>query len=297
MDACVDLYLDHLRVERALSPNTLLAYSRDLSKLTQFMDQRGLSDPTALDIGSFSDWLVSLSRSGLSARSLARHLSAARGLIKFLAREGMVKTDPTEHAKRPRLGRHLPRTLNESEMLRLISAPDIGTLRGLRDRAMLGLAYAAGLRVSELVTLQAGDVDLQRGTLIALGKGGKRRIVPVGEQALNWLRAYLETRAASSTAKAVRGPAYLFPSPRTGPLTRQGFWKIVRSYARIAGIRGNIHPHQLRHSFATHLLLGGADLRSVQTLLGHADITTTEIYTHVTKDHVREAHRRTHPRG
>jgi integrase/recombinase XerD len=248
-----------------------------------------------------SGWLSSLANSGLGARSAARHLSAARGLMKFLLREGALSADPTEQSARPRYGRRLPRTLSEAEVLRLLEAPDTSTLRGLRDRAMLSVTYAAGLRVSELVNLTPGDVDLKRGIVSAFGKGGKRRLVPLGSITLDHLQAYLRARVELATEHSSRSKQadgnVLFPSPRGGALTRQGFWKIVGRYARGIGIRGRVYPHQLRHSFATHLLTGGADLRSVQTMLGHASVATTEIYTHVSRDHVRNAHRRSHPRA
>ncbi len=300
LDTLVDLYLDHLRVERALSANTVQAYARDLGKLVAFAEQRGVAEPRGLDLGFLSGWIGSLSKSGLGARSSARHLSAARGFVRFLLREGVLDDDPTTQTARPRFGRKLPHTLGVHDMLRLIDAPDVSTLRGQRDRAMLALAYAAGLRVSELVGLGLGDVDFERGVVAAFGKGGKRRLVPLGEIALTHLAAYLDARRARDERRPARkGPAsaVLFESPRGGPLTRQAFWKITGRYARAAGIREHVHPHQLRHSFATHLLSGGADLRSVQTLLGHADVATTEIYTHVTRDHVRRAHKRSHPRA
>jgi integrase/recombinase XerD len=301
LDTYVDLYLDHLRVERALSNHTLQAYARDLAKFVDHAAQNQIEEPTAIDLGTLSSWIASLTAAGLSARSLARHLSAARGWVKFLAREGLITTDPTQNTVRPKLGRKLPHTLSESDVRSLIAAPDITTLRGLRDRAMLGLAYACGLRVSELVRLQQSDVDLNRGFVQAFGKGQKRRLVPIGEQAIDWLRSYLETRALTD-GEARKGPpqkanTLLFPSPRGGALTRQGFWKIIGGYARGIGLQGRVHPHQLRHSFATHLLIGGADLRSVQTLLGHADITTTEIYTHVTSEHVQREYKKSHPRA
>jgi integrase/recombinase XerD len=302
LDALVDLYLDHLRVERALSPYTVAAYARDLGKLSAFAEERGVTEARRLDLGVVSAWQSSLARSGLGPRSAARHLSSLRGLMRFLLREGEITQDPTALAARPRFGRKLPHALGEHEMLRLIETPDPTTGRGLRDRAMLSVAYAAGLRVSELVRLSLGDVDFERGVVAAFGKGGKRRLVPLGEVALEHLGAYLRARADAlrddpGESLKKRHTRLLFPSPRGGALTRQGFWKIVRRYARAAGIRGNVHPHQLRHSFATHLLSGGADLRSVQTLLGHADVATTEIYTHVTRDHVRNAHKRSHPRA
>jgi integrase/recombinase XerD len=293
LDTYVDLYLDQLRVERALSPHTLLAYSRDLAKLVTHAESLGVTAPDELDLGHVSNWLASLTKAGLSARSLARHLSAARGWVKFLAREGVLHRDPTALASRPKIGRKLPKTLSERDVLSLILAPNIQTLRGLRDRAMMGLAYACGLRVSELVRLELGDVDLNRGIIAAFGKGQKRRLVPAGEQALEWLRSYLEARAQSKGSNTV----LLFPSPRGGALTRQGFWKIIGSYGRALGLRGRIYPHQMRHSFATHLLVGGADLRTVQTLLGHVDISTTEIYTHVSQEHVKKAYDKSHPRA
>lgn len=306
LDAALDFYLQHLRVERALSQNTVLAYGRDLGKLLTFAEAADVSEIEAVDLGVVSGWIREMSRAGLGPRSTARHLSAARGLCKFLMREGVLRSDPTELAARPRFGRKLPRALGESEMVTLIEAPPPDTLRGLRDRAMLSLMYAAGLRVSELVSLTVGDVDRARGIVSAFGKGKKRRLVPLGEVALDHLTAYLEARAADASAKAAakagrakldKVSAILFPSPRGGKLTRQAFWKIVGRTARGAGIRGHVHPHQLRHSFATHLLSGGADLRSVQTLLGHANVATTEIYTHVSQDRVRQAYRKAHPRA
>lgn len=304
LDAALDFYLQHLRVERALSQNTVLAYGRDLGKLMAFAEASGTSEVEQIDLGVISGWIREMSREGLGPRSTARHLSSARGLCKFLMREGVLRADPTELAARPRFGRKLPRALGETEMVTLIEAPPPDTLRGLRDRAMLSLMYAAGLRVSELISLTLGDVDRARGIVSALGKGKKRRLVPLGEVALDHLAAYLEARGAESSAKAARLGAssvkvsqLLFPSPRGGKLTRQAFWKIVGRTARGAGLRGHVHPHQLRHSFATHLLSGGADLRSVQTLLGHANVATTEIYTHVSQDRVRQAYRKAHPRA
>lgn len=304
LDAALDSYLQHLRVERALSPNTVMAYGRDLGKLVLHADGLGITELSGLDLGLISGWIRELSRAGLGPRSTARHLSAARGFCKFLMREGELRADPTELAARPRFGRKLPRALGEAEMVTLIEAPPADTLRGLRDRAMLSLMYAAGLRVSELISLTLGDVDRARGIVSAFGKGKKRRLVPLGEVALDHLAAYLEARATHAVSEARRrggSPSptsqFLFPSPRGGRLTRQAFWKIVGRTARGAGIRGHVHPHQLRHSFATHLLSGGADLRSVQTLLGHASVATTEIYTHVSQERVQQAYRKAHPRA
>lgn len=296
----VDAYLAHLRIERALSPHTVAAYGHDLAQLVAFLGSRETAGkepvrgPRDLDLGIVSDWLSHLSRSGLSSRSLARRLSALRGLVRFLLDEGLLDRDPTELAASPRLGRSLPSALAEHEVLRLLEAPDASTLRGLRDRAMLALTYAAGLRVSELVHLQLGDLDRSRGIVAPLGKGSKRRLVPVGEIALDHLDAYLDARSEESR---YAGCSLLFPGPRGRPLTRQAFWKVVRRHGRTAGVPEDVHPHSLRHSFATHLLAGGADLRSVQMLLGHVSIATTEVYTHVSNEHVRRAHAAAHPRG
>ena len=303
LDAALDFYLQHLRVERGLSQNTVLAYGRDLGKLLAFTAESGVDEVEQVDLGVVAGWIRDMSKAGLGPRSTARHLSSARGLCKFLMREGVLRADPTELAARPRFGRKLPRALGEAEMLTLIETPSPDTLRGLRDRAMLSMMYAAGLRVSELVALTVGDVDRSRGIVSALGKGKKRRLVPLGEVALDHLSAYLEARQADTKTQAKRGAKLqkiselLFPSPRGGRLTRQAFWKIVGKTARGGGLRGHVHPHQLRHSFATHLLSGGADLRSVQTLLGHSNIATTEIYTHVSQDRVRQAYRKAHPRA
>jgi integrase/recombinase XerD len=301
LDSAIDAYLDHLRVERALSPNTTVAYATDLGKLARFADARGIARAEELDLGLVTAFLAELGKQGIGPRSAARHLSSVRGLARFLVEEGVLKRDPTARAARPRLGRRLPRPLDARDMEKLIDAPEQKTLRGLRDRAMLSVAYAAGLRVSEIVGLTLGDLDLERGIVAALGKGGKRRLVPIGEVALGHLEAYLLARENDEAKRRKpnqrgRDTAVLFRSPRGGALTRQAFWKIVGRYARAAGIRG-AHPHRLRHSFATHLLTGGADLRSVQTLLGHANVATTEIYTHVSRDHVKNAHRRAHPRA
>ena len=281
-----------------------MPYARDLAKLLAFAEASEVSQVEGIDLGVVSGWIREMSRAGLGPRSTARHLSSARGLCKFLMREGVLRADPTALSARPRFGRKLPRALGESEMVTLIEAPPSDTLRGLRDRAMLSLMYAAGLRVSELVSLTLGDVDRARGVVSALGKGKKRRLVPLGEVALDHLAAYLEVREVDAAQKAARlgstSPKVsqiLFPSPRGGKLTRQAFWKIVGRTARGAWLRGHVHPHQLRHSFATHLLSGGADLRSVQTLLGHANVATTEIYTHVSQDRVRQAYRKAHPRA
>lgn len=290
----MDAYLDHLRVERGLAPNTVTSYATDLSKLTAFAESRSITDTGGVDTLLVTKFLVSLHEAGLGARSATRHLSAVRGFCRFLALERLIPADPTKDISTPRLGRKLPVFLSFDEVLRLLSAPDVTKARGRRDRAMLSLMYAAGLRVTELCLLRSSDLDKQRGFVNVLGKGGKRRLVPVGEVALADIDLYLKDPRPSRGTKMQ--PA-LFLSSWGRPLTRQAFWKLVVRYARKAGITKAISPHKLRHSFATHLLEHGADLRSVQALLGHANIATTEIYTHLGTDHVRRAHQKAHPRA
>jgi integrase/recombinase XerD len=288
----IDAYLDHLRVERALANNTLDAYARDLNALAAHVG--GEVDPAALHPEEIASLMVSNARRGFGARSSARQLSGLRGFFRFLVRERAIPEDPTTLVDRPKVSRRLPRVLSFEEVARLLSAPDPRTDAGSLHTAMLQLMYASGLRVTELCSLRLSDLDLQRGLVSASGKGGKRRLVPVGEVALDCVTRYLDgvrARAASL------GETFLFVSPRGGRFTREGFWKMVRRYAIAAGIVPLPSPHKLRHSFATHLLRGGADLRAVQAMLGHVDLGTTEIYTHVAEDHVRAAHTKSHPRA
>jgi len=290
----VDAFLAQARVERSLSPHTVLAYGRDLSRFCAFSAERQLSQIVQIGTDHIRDHLGALSDGGLKARSLARVLSSLRGFFRFAIEEGRRSDDPTALIVRPRIGRRLPETASEHDLLQLLEQPDVTGLRGLRDRALLSLTYAAGLRASEVLGLSIGDVDFERGTVAPLGKGNKRRLVPLGHVTLAHLRTYLDARDAEPKQAA---SLCLIAGPRGKPLTRQAFWKLVRGYGLGAGLRGDLYPHALRHSFASHLLAGGADLRSVQTLLGHASIATTEIYTHVSRDHVSRAHKRAHPRG
>jgi integrase/recombinase XerD len=293
LSVAIDAYLDHLRVERALAANSVASYATDLAKLARFAESRGVVDSEKLDPVTITHFVVELDKSGLAARSASRHLSAVRGFCRFLVKERQAPADPTALLSPPRLGRRLPKFLTLDEVMRLLSAPDPQKPRELRDRAMLSLMYAAGLRVSELCSLKLTDLDAKRLVVAVLGKGGKRRLVPIALAAMEEVEAYLGSRLRV----AKPGETALFVSSWGGPLTRQAFWKLVVKYARRVGIDKAISPHKLRHSFATHLLEGGADLRSVQAMLGHANIATTEIYTHVAPDHVRRAHRSAHPRA
>ena len=286
-------FVNYLRVERGLSPRTVEAYRRDVGKFLQHCQARRL-EPTRIERAQLVDFLGQLYKQGLDARTVARQLVSLRVFYRFLLQEEAVAADPTAEVASPRVWKRLPGYLTLEEVERLLRQPDRRTPAGLRDAAMLELLYATGLRVSELVGLEVSDLQLEMGTVRCLGKGSKERVVPVGREAVNALREYL----AAGRAKLARRPSSaLFVSQRGRALTRHGFWKILRAYGRQAAIRSRLTPHRLRHSFATHLLERGADLRSVQLLLGHADISTTQIYTHVAQERLKQVYRAHHPRA
>jgi integrase/recombinase XerD len=296
LDEAIDLFLDHLKVERGLARLTLDAYGRDLARFTAFLAGRGraeVDDITPVDV---TDFLIQLTEAGLAARSRARALVAVRGLCKHLVGERWLAADPAALIDAPRVGRRLPGVLGEAAVTRLIAAPP-DTPRGRRDAAMIELAYGSGLRVSELVALPLADVNLHGGFVRVTGKGGKTRVVPLNTAAQMRITRYL----AEDRPGWLRDPRQraLFLTERGGPMTRQGFWKALRGYARRADVRlptGGVSPHKLRHSFATHLVEHGADLRAVQAMLGHADISTTQVYTQVSHARMIE-HARKHPRA
>jgi len=292
-DGALDDYIQHLRVERGLSKHTVDAYAHDLGRFGAWLADEGAS-LDQIDEARVAGYLVTLSQDGLSARTQARALSAIRGFFRFLIQERRLQADPTELLEGPRLLRKLPDILNRDEVLRLLNAPTGSKPNRIRDRAMLHTMYAAGLRVSELIDLDLSDVNLEEGFVSALGKGNKRRIVPIGAHARAAMVEYLAEVRPKWARPASRA---CFVTARGKAMTRQSFWSLVKKYARAAGITKPISPHKVRHSFATHLLTGGADLRSVQTMLGHADISTTQIYTHVSGEHLRKMHERYHPRG
>jgi len=286
-------YLESLWGERGLAGNTLAAYRRDLMQFQQWLG--GRERPlTACERGDIEGYLAERMQAGLSARSSARLLSCLRGFYRYLLREGHIGRDPTLEIEGPRLGMALPGTLSEDDVERLLDAPDTGDVLGLRDRAMLELLYACGLRVTELVTLELSQVNLNQGVLRIMGKGSRERLVPMGEVARQWLERYC---AEARGALLQRSSDVLFPSRRGRVMTRQTFWHRVKLHAREAGIRVELSPHTLRHAFATHLVNHGADLRVVQLLLGHSDLSTTQIYTHVARARLQELHARHHPRG
>jgi integrase/recombinase XerD len=295
LDEEIQQFLDHLRVERELTPATVEAYGRDLALFARFAADRKVREAAAVRSIDVLDFLAFLTDRKLAPRSQARRLIALRQLFKFLKAERVCPTDPTEDVDLPRYGRKLPEFLTVEEVDRLLAAPDRRTPRGARDAAMLETLYATGLRVSELVKLRLRDVNFDAGYLMAYGKGRKERLVPVGESALAAVRSYVE--GARNVFAGPRALDALFLTHHGGPMTRQGFWKLLGRYAVVAAIRKRISPHKLRHSFATHLVERGADLRAVQAMLGHADIGTTEIYTHLSRGHLRALYDRFFPRA
>jgi len=295
VEPTVERFLDTLWIEQGVSRNTQAAYRSDLALFARALSRDG----TALTAASSADIEAYLSqrhrRGGFSARSQARLLSALRRYYRFLVRERLRGDDPTALIAAPRLGRPLPKTLAPGDVEKLLAAPDTENALGLRDRAMLELLYACGLRVSELVRLGVQQVNLQRGVVQVTGKGGRERLVPVGEEALHWLERYL--KLARPELSGGRPVEQLFVSRRADAMTRQNFWHLIKRHARHAGVSARLSPHTLRHAFATHLLEHGADLRAVQMLLGHRDLSTTQIYTHVSRARLKALHEKHHPRG
>lgn len=285
-------YLSFLRVEKGLSPNTLDSYRRDLEKLEAFANDNGIEIQN-LSRGEVGHWLKSLTEAGLSPRSIARAVSGVKGFYKFLLRDGFIQGDPASELLSLKLPQNLPSFLSEDEIDELLRGPDLGSVIGLRDRAILELIYATGLRVSEAVGLKLSDLDLERGIVTCRGKGGKQRFIPVGRSALKFVREYLNARPELLNGKA---SLKLLVKKGGAAVTRQDVWQLVKKYARLQDL-GEVSPHSLRHSFATHLMQRGADSRSVQTLLGHSDLGTTQIYTHITNRHLRDAYETFHPRA
>lgn len=291
----LERFQDYLSFERGLSPRTLQAYGRDTARLEAFLHSRRVRSPdraTAADLREFS---YHLRDQGLAPSSIRRTLSAVRTYFRFLLAEGLIEADPSEQLESPRTWRRLPDVLSREEAERLLEAPDPSHRLYWRDRAMLEVAYASGVRVSELTGLKVRDVDLEEGFASVYGKGSKERLVPVGGAAVRAVATYL--RELRPRLERGRGEGVLFLNARGAPLTRMGVWKILRKHVESAGIARRVTPHTLRHTFATHLLEGGADLAAVQEMLGHADIATTQIYTHVDREYLRDVHRRYHPRS
>jgi len=290
----VERFLDAMWSERGLADNTLAAYRADLVGLGRWLDDQhvGILQVQRDQLLAFLAWRV---QQGARPRSTARQLSSIRRFYRYLLREGRIGEDPSTRIDMPKLGRPLPKSLTESEVIALLKAPDVMQALGVRDRAMLELLYATGLRVSELVTLRIDQINLRQGVVRVLGKGKRERLVPIGEEAQTWIEKYLST--ARPEIIGMQQNDYLFSTRRSDHMTRQAFWHIIKRYAQKAGISMAMSPHTLRHAFATHLLNHGADLRVVQMLLGHSDVSTTQIYTHVARERLKDLHAEHHPRG
>ncbi len=295
MDHIIQQYLDFLTIEKGLAENSISSYALDLSRYVNFLESQQITQLSQTDTTVILAWLVNLSSQGLSAKSRARHLSAIRGLYQFAIQKKFLTTNPVKDVDLPKTGTSLPHIMSAQEVSDLLCAVVPKAPRQMRDLAMLEVMYGAGLRVSELIFLQISDINSDTNLVRVMGKGSRERIVPLGSKARNAVEQWKSIGRPLMLA-GVASP-YLFVARAGNPMTRQGFWKIIKKYALAAGITKNISPHTLRHSFATHLLEGGADLRSVQTMLGHADIGTTQIYTHVTQKYLIEMHKTYHPRS
>jgi len=290
----IEAFLDLAWAERGLSENTLQSYRYDLLQLAAHQEKRN-SDLKAATREDLMHFLASRVQEGRNPRSLSRYLSGFRQFYRWLLREGRIDKDPSAMIESPRLGRGLPKALSEQQVDALLEAPDVATPLGLRDRAMIELMYATGLRVSELVELELPGLNLNQGVVRVMGKGNKERLVPLGEESISWLHRYLE----HGRGKLMRGAdcPKVFVTARKAGMTRQAFWYVIQKHARVAEIDQQVSPHMLRHSFATHLLNHGADLRVVQLLLGHSDLSTTQIYTHIAREGLKKLHAKHHPRG
>ncbi|HEX4642716.1 MAG TPA: site-specific tyrosine recombinase XerD [Candidatus Acidoferrales bacterium] len=299
MESTIHVFLSYMRVEKGLAQNTILAYGRDLRRFAAFLRKRQKLRMEDVNREDVVDFLSSLYKEKLDSRSVARYLVSLRGLYKFALMEGMIVTDPTENLESPKIRSSLPTYLRVEEIDKLLQAPDLASPIGVRDRAMLEVLYSTGLRVSELLNLRMTDIDARMGCVRCIGKGDKERLVPIGRKALEAVEQYL-AQARPKFARPSSPPPHnqiLFLTRLGRRLSRVGIWKILHDYGMKLGLRGRLTPHKLRHSFATHLLEGGADLRSVQLMLGHADISTTQIYTHVVEERLKQIYKAHHPRA
>jgi integrase/recombinase XerD len=296
MDIFIREYLASLKLERNLSKNTIASYKNDLSSLLGFLKKLGVDEPSDINSKMLNDFFGLLTKLGLSSRSSARYYSSVKGFFSYLLSNSYLEINPMEKISAPKVSKALPNVLNINEIEAILSGPDTKKKLELRDKALLETFYACGIRVSELITLKISDLFLDEEMIRVFGKGSKERFVPIGSSAIKWVEGYLKNSRPLLEKKA-KSQHVLFLNNRGTKLSRMGVWKIVDKYAKLAKIKKEVHPHTFRHSFATHLLEGGADLRAVQEMLGHVDISTTQIYTHIDRDYIKQVHRDYHPRG
>ena len=289
-------YLNVLRLEKNLSDNTISSYRNDINSLINFLDSLKINDPSLVDNKLLNSFFINLQELGLSNTSAARYYSSIKGFFSYLFSNKYIKANPVEKVMPPKLSKNLPSVLSLGEIDSILLKPDVENKLGLRDRGILEVLYACGLRVSELIGLKISDLFFDEEIIRVLGKGSKERLVPIGSSAIKWTKEYL-TKSRPMLAKKAKSENVVFLNNRGSKLSRMGVWKIVDQYVKEAGIQKEVHPHTFRHSFATHLLEGGADLRAVQEMLGHADISTTQIYTHIDRDYIKQVHKQFHPRG
>lgn len=296
MDVFLKEYLAYLKLEKNLSENTISSYRNDLSSFLHFLERYNIDDPSQIEARTLINFFTNLERAGLTSSSAARYYSSLKGYLNYLFTNNYIKNNPIEKVSPPKLAKCLPGVLSVSEIEKILSLPNTSVTLGIRDKTILEVFYACGLRISELIFLKLSDLFLSEEMIRVFGKGSKERIVPIGSSAINWIQAYL-TNSRPLLSKTTQSENYLFLNNRGTRLSRMGVWKLVDRYVRESGIEKPIHPHTFRHSFATHLIEGGADLRSVQEMLGHADISTTQIYTHIDREFIKQVHKQFHPRG
>ena len=296
MELFVKEYLAHLKLEKNLSTNTVSSYKIDLNTFVEFIKNKNINDPSRITTENISSFFKILKDIGLSATSSARYFSSLKGFFLYLLRNNYILSNPIEKISAPKISQKLPAVLTVNEVEKILCLPDVENKLTLRDKAILELFYACGTRVSELINLKIGDLFLKEEIIRVFGKGSKERLIPIGSSAINWINKYL-MKSRPLLMKKLKSENYLFLNSRGSKLSRMGIWKIIDRYVKEAGIVKKVHPHTFRHSFATHLLEGGADLRAVQEMLGHSDISTTQIYTHIDRDYIKQVHKQYHPRG
>jgi integrase/recombinase XerD len=296
METFLKEYLSVLRLERNLSENTILSYKNDLTSFLNFLEQNKISDPSQINLNNITIFFNSLNEFGLSSTTSARYFSSTKGFFNYLHMNKYIEENPIERLSSPKLSKNLPVVLTVEEINSIIDLPDTNTKLGLRDKALLELMYACGTRVTEIINLKISDLFFKEEIIRVFGKGSKERVVPIGSSAIHWVEEYL-LKSRPLLEKKLKSENIVFLNNRGMKLSRMGVWKIINRYTNESGVKREVHPHTFRHSFATHLLEGGADLRAVQEMLGHADISTTQIYTHIDRDYIKQVHKEFHPRG